>query len=859
MFPDNLTRDEAMARSAALQTQSYEVEVDLTGRAVTDPELTFVSTSVARFSAEAPTATHIDLIAERVISATLNGVELDPATFANSRLRFEAAAGDNELQVQAECRFSRSGLGLHRFVDPADQRIYLYTQFEVSEARRMYACFEQPDLKATFAISVLAPSDWTVIATSAGDDPTPLDDQFSRWNFPATPPISTYITGLVAGQYHQVSTTFEARESTVPMSILCRQSMVDHLDADRIFATTQGGFKIFEEHFGIPYPFGKYDQAFVPEYNMGAMENVGCVVLRDDYIFRSRVTQAAYDGRDNTILHELAHMWFGDLVTMTWWDDLWLKESFAEWAAQFAQSQLDDDHDRAWATFCNARKTWAYRQDQLPSTHPIAADMVDLEAVELNFDGITYAKGASALQQLVAFVGRDAFLEGVRAYFAIHAYGNTKLTDLLQALEKPSGRDLSGWSAEWLETAGVNTIRAQFETDSEGAFTSFAVEQSAAADWPTLRHHRIAIGLYSLDGEQLTRTDRIEVDIAGASTDLPELIGKQQPDLILLNDDDLSYAKVRLDPRSLQTVIAQIAALQSPLPRAVSWGATWDMCRDAEMLAGDYVELVLGGIAVESDLTAVGALLRQAQRAASEYTAPANRDAVLARWETGLADLLSTAAAGSDHQLAFARALAQATNSVAGVDRLVAWLAGTEVPEGLTIDADLRWTFVIELARLGRIDEAAIDAELAADSTITGAEHAAQAKASRPTAEAKAAAWALAVDGDETPNETQRSICTGFWQAGQDEALAGYEERYFAAAEEISAARGVWATKGLSLRNNVLALLFPAIATQELVDTLDRWLASTELTDPVRRVIYERRDDTVRALRCQAAASSTTS
>ncbi|GAA2099460.1 aminopeptidase N [Microlunatus panaciterrae] len=854
VFPANLTRDEARARARLISTQSYELLVDLTGRDLEQPEKTFVSTATVRFTASSAQRSHIDLIADRVLTASLNGVDLDPAGFVDSRLPFEAAAGANELTVTAVLNYSRSGLGLHRFVDPADQRVYLYSQFETSEARRVFACFEQPDLKASYTVSVLAPADWTVISNGPESGRVQHEGGVAQWDFATTEPISTYLVGVVAGEYAVLTDSYTGMKGPIPMSLLCRRSLTQHLDADRILATTRRGFDVFEAQFDYPYPFAKYDQAFVPEYNIGAMENVGCVTLRDEYLFRSRKTAAAYESRDNTILHELAHMWFGDLVTMRWWDDLWLKESFAEWASHFAQSETAGDPAHAWASFCNGRKTWAYRQDQLPSTHPIAADMVDLEAVELNFDGITYAKGASVLRQLVAFVGRDAFLAGARRYFAEHAFGNTELADLLTALEQPSGRDLSGWSSEWLEKAGVNTLRARFSTDAEGRFTTFSVEQTAPALWPTLRSHRLAIGLYELQQGALVRVQRIETDISGASTKITELVGLRQPDLVLVNDDDLTYAKVRLDDRSLRTLINSIHRMDSPLARAVCWGASWDMCRDAELRAADYVELVLRGVVAESDLTAVGAMLRQGRQAVASYTPPERRDAVATRWETGLLEQLESAAAGSDHQLALARALALAARSAAAADRLTAWLHGTGVPDGLAVDTDLRWALVTALARLGRMDDADLAAELTTDNTIAGAEHAAEARAARPTTAAKADAWALAVDGDDIANETQRSICQGFWQSDQDDVLAPYVDRYLAEAEKISAGEGIWRTKAMSLRDNVLTLLFPGQGiTPERLQQIDSWLATAQLSDSVRRIVDERRDDAARALRCQAA------
>lgn len=856
MFPDNLTRASAEARSELISTSAYRVEVDLTGHGLAEPTTTFTSTSEISFVAGRAGHTHLDLIGVAVLAASLDGVALDPASFADSQLPLDLTEGPHVVRVDALCRYSRSGEGLHRFVDPSDDGVYLYTQFEVADARRVFACFEQPDLKARFTISVLAPDRWKVLSNSPLDRYTEVRDGVGRWDFAETEPISTYLTAIAAGDYHAVHDSYAAAQGEVAMSLLCRRSLADHLDAERILATTKSGFAVFEQQFQYPYVFGKYDQVFVPEYNGGAMENAGCVTFRDDYIFRSRVTAATYEARDNTILHELSHMWFGNLVTMKWWDDLWLKESFAEWASHFALSQYCGDPDHPWATFCNSRKNWAYRQDQLPSTHPIAADMVDLEAVELNFDGITYAKGASVLRQLVAFVGLEAFLAGARAYFRDHAYGNTRLSDLLVALHKSSGRDLACWSAEWLEKPGVNTLTPVFAVGDTGHFTSYAVEQTAPPSWPTLRSHRIALGLYRLDGDALRRVERLEIDVAGARTEVPQLVGTLNPDLVLLNDDDLTYAKVRLDAHSRQTLLAHVGRLESPLARAVGWGAAWDMCRDAELPARDYVEMALRGVGQESDLTAVGAVLAQGLKAAADYTAGSERDQVMRRWEQGVWRLLLDAEPSSDHQVALAKAYAVAVCSEEGAERIAGWLRQEQVPAGLTIDASLRWLVVIELARLGAVDESVIEAEQRADNTIMGAEQAAGARAALPQADTKAHAWALAVTGDEVPNETHKRICQQFWQRGQGELLGPYVGRYFEAAEDISQSRGVWAVKGISLRKNVLASLFPQSADPEdLLARVDAWLEQTELSDSVLRVIGERRDDTVRALRCQRNAA----
>ncbi len=857
MFPDNLTRAETRARAELVATHSYRIEVDLSGRAVEDPERLFRSDTTLTFEARAAGDLHVDLIADHVEAASLDGVELDPATFADSRLPLTVTPGPHTVRVLAHCRYSRTGEGLHRFVDPADKATYLYTQFEPADARRVFATFEQPDLKAEFTIGVIAPEDWTVVSNGALLEVEALGDGNARFSFAETKPISTYLTALVAGDYHRVDRTLATPSGEVPAALYCRRSLAEHLDADRIWDVTESGFGVFERHFAQPYPFGKYDQVFVPEYNGGAMENVGCVTLRDEYVFRSRATPASYQVRDDTILHELSHMWFGDLVTMRWWDDLWLKESFATWASNFALSQIVDDPDAAWASFTNGFKTWAYRQDQLPSTHPIAADMVDLEAVEQNFDGITYAKGASVLVQLVAYVGQDDFLAGCRQYFQRHAYGNTDLSDLLAALHAASGRDLSDWSAQWLETTGVNTLQPEITVDDEGVITSFAVRQTAAAEHPTLRQHRIAIGLYGTatgdgDADRLHRVGRIETDVAGERTEVPELVGLTQPPLLLVNDDDLSYAKVRLDPRSLATAVARLGEIDSALARAVCWSATWDMCRDAELPAAQYVDLVLSAVAVESDPVAVRTVLGQAASAARHYTPTTERAEVLRRWQDGVAALMDAADPGSDLQLALVKAFPNAAEDTRGADRLAGWLTGDGVPAGVEIDPELRWSTVVNLARLGRLDEAAIDAEADRDHTVTGAEQAAAAKAARPTAEAKAEAWRLATEADDVPNGTQRAVTLAFWQRGQDEVLAPYVEKYLTAAGQISRGEGGWPTRGYALRENLLRFGFPVPEQlAPFIERLDTFLADPTLVDSVRRPILEGRDNAARSLRCQ--------
>ncbi len=840
----NLTRDEAQTRARLLSVDSYTVELDLT-----TSETTFATTTTISFtSTESGAETFADLVGATIHEITLNGVALDPAeVYADHRIRLADLRERNELVVKADCPYSRTGEGLHRFVDPADDRVYTYTQFEVPDARRVYATFEQPDLKSVFTFHVTAPDSWVVVSNAPTPEPEPLADGKAAWHFPTTERMPTYITAVIAGEYHAEFDTYRGANGDIPLGHYCRQSLVEHMDTEELVKMTSQGFAFFEEAFDYPYPFHKYDQLYVPEYNMGAMENAGAVTLRDEYLPRSRQDASFYEFRCSVILHEMAHMWFGDLVTMRWWDDLWLNESFAEWACYHAAVEATE-FDESWTGFTNARKNWALRQDQLPSTHPIAADNYDLQAVEVNFDGITYAKGASVLKQLVAWVGLDNFLVGLRAYFKKHAFGNSEFSDLLGALEESSGRELDSWAREWLQTSGVNTFTPQFEVDDDGSYTRFSVLQSATTEHPTLRRHRIAIGLYDLenlpDGEaHLVRRTTVETDVEGETTSIEELVGTRQPDLLLLNDGDLSYAKIRLDERSLATVVGGLSRLDDSLARALCWGAAWDMTRDAELSATDFVTLVLGNIAAETDAFGSSRIPGYAAQAANNFSAPGNRAALRKTWERGLRRLLDEAEPGSDHQLTFARSFAGSAHTAEALDDLEGLLDGSLVIEGLSIDTDLRWTLLTGLARGGRADDERIAAELHQDQTISGQERAAAARACRPSAEAKAEAWEIAVVRDDVPNETQRSVVLSLMQPGQDELLMPYLEKYLQVADTL------WEEKGTQRASTALEFLFPRpLASPELLERVSTWLQESSANPAAKRYVREGAADVERYL-----------
>ena len=840
----NLTRVEAQSRAAHLAVQSYAIHLDLTSDGPT-----FDSTTTVRFTSTDPSAPcWLDLIAPEVLDVTLNGRTLDVTEVVDgSRIRLPGFGEKNEVTVRARCAYMTTGEGLHRFVDPVDKQTYLYSQFEVPDSRRVFAVFEQPDLKARFTFTVDAPEDWLVVSNTRAEvsDAAP---GAKRWSFSETEPISSYITAVCAGPYHVEHDTYVGEHGTVPLAVYCRQSLVEYLDAAEIFDITKRGFAFFEKLFDFAYPFGPYDQLFVPEFNAGAMENAACVTYRDEYLFRSRVTDAAYERRAETILHEMAHMWFGDLVTMRWWNDLWLNESFATWASVLAQAEATR-WSESWTTFASAEKLWALRQDQLPTTHPVSAEIRDLADVEINFDGITYAKGASVLKQLVAWVGRDAFIAGLRRYFRRHAFGNATLADLFVELEAESGRDLSTWEQEWLQTAGVNTLRPVLEVSENAGneqYTYAAIHQEAPDDHPTLRSHRIGIGLYDAGPDGLKRRERFEIDITGERTAVPQLVQQSSADLVLLNDDDLTFTKIRFDAGSLATLDTHIGDLHASLPRSLAWTGLTDMLRDAELPASRYVRLVLNGVGRESSLSVVQTLLAQGRVAVELYSDPAGRDDLRERWASGLARRVRQAEPGSDHQLALVHAWSTAAAAPEYVAEISGLLDGSHQMPGLVLDRDLRWHLLQRLVVRGHAGTDEIAAELENDRTAAGERQAALAMAARPTREAKQAAWDAVMDPNALSNSEMEATLAGFMPAEQADLLAEFVEPYFAAVLEV------WNTRTFHTSERIIEGLFPRVQTSQQTVDAAQALAGDDATPPaVARMLAEGAADVERALRAQ--------
>jgi aminopeptidase N len=840
----NLHQTEARERARLLDVSSYDIVLDLTDGSGGPGEGTFRSTTTVKFRcAEPGAATFIEAAATAMRSATLNGAALDLTDWLPERgLSLTDLAADNTLVVDADFAYSTSGQGLHRSADPADGEVYLFSQFQTADAQRVFACFDQPDLKSVFTWHATVPAHWRVISNAPVASVSGAE-QVKTVHFATTVRMSSYVAALCAGPYHEVRRSHDG----IDFGYFCRASMAEHLDVDDLHTITTQGFDFFHDRFGVRYPLPKYDQLWVPDFNAGAMENFGCVTHAEaHYLFRSQVTDFEYEQRANTILHELAHMWFGDLVTMRWWDDLWLNESFAEWASHWCNTHATR-FTEAWTTFLSLRKMWGYRQDQLSSTHPVYCEIPDVESVEVNFDGITYAKGASVLKQLVAYVGEDAFLAGLRDYFAKHAWGNATFDDLLGALSAASGRPVRDFASQWLETSQINTLRPDLVIGDDGRYVRVTVRQEAPEDHPTLRTHRIRIGLYDVDNGKLMRRDQVELDVSGERTDVAQLVGQPAADLLLLNDDDLTYAKIRLDERSLSVVVSHIDGLDAPLARGLCWSATWDQVRDAEMPARDFLALVLRGLPTESDINLVTTGLLRAAGALSFYASPGWAPAGWAALAARAQEVLAGAEPGSGRQLAWARAYTAAARTPEELAVLRGWLDGVGVPDGLVVHADLRWSLVQALVANGAAGEDVIDAELASDATATGQRHAATARALLPTPGAKARAWDELVGDPAPPNWRHRALLQGFWHPAQLALTEPWVDQFHAAAADVWARRD-----GEQAREFLLMAYPPHHVSERTLAASDAWLADESHPAPARRLMAEGRDSVARALAARA-------
>jgi aminopeptidase N len=814
----------------------YAVQLDLTGG-----DQTFASDTTVVFRCLRPGAsTFIEFIGPAVESIELNGKTLPVDAFDGGRIQLADLEEQNVLKVSATAKYMDDGTGMSRFQDPLDGRDYLHTSFESNDAHRMFACFDQPDIKGTFTFQVTAPTDWTVVSNMPG-----VKSDGGVWSFPTTKVISTYLAAVVAGHYHSV----HAQHRNIPLGVYCRQSLAQYLDPEEINELTGQGLDYFESRYGIPYMFGKYDQLFVPEFSAGAMENPGCVTFNERYIFRSRVSQAARQRRAETILHEMAHMWFGDLVTMKWFDDLWLNESFATYMGTLASAEATR-FKKAWTRFAAETKVAARIQDEMPTTHPIVADIPDVESVHLNFDKITYNKGGAVLKQLAAWLGEETFFDGVHTYLERHSYANATLADFLAALEEESGRDLKAWARVWLEEAGLNKLVLDLDVEDR-RITSAAVVQTAPESHPVLRPHHLRIGLFDVAGDHdraFERRRTVELEVDGARTPVPQLAG-EIVDFALLNDGDLAYARVALDASSLDVLLKGRLQLDDDLARAVVWGALWDMVRNGELRASEYVDISIRCIDVETDPAVFQSLVFRTFAAFEEYTSLTHRGDLREAVARAAFDRLQRIPAGSDLQLHWTFTFIDAARRPADLDWVAGLLDGRTRPDGLAVDFAVRWAAVTALATVGAAGAEVIADELERDPTDMGRRAAATARAARPVPEAKAEAWEAVTNG-RISLATKRAIAEGFHRTDQEPLLAEYVQPYFDTLLRF------WESHDIDEALMFARWMYPmTIIRPEVVALTDQWLAR-DLPGPARRSLLESQDEIKRALRTRAFDSS---
>lgn len=852
----SLTRTEAAERAALLTVRATAVELD-----VTAGDAKFHSKTVIRFDARTPGAdTFCEVKPATLHSVVLNGRMLDVSTLADGRLPLRGLQASNELVVVADMAYSHEGEGLHRYVDPADGEVYVYGHSFMDAAPRIFACFDQPDLKSVYTLRVKAPEGWTVLGNASATRDAGLSNAVVArdaasgsalpgtaasgsassgqwWELAETKPLSTYFVTVIAGPYHSVYSEHDG----IPLGLHCRKSLSEYLDVDaeELFTVTGQCFDEYHRLFGVRYPFGKYDQVFCPEFNAGAMENPGCVTFRDQFIFRSAVTDNERGERAMVVAHEMAHMWFGDLVTMRWWDDLWLNESFADYLGHRVTAEATRFTD-SWTAFAVGNKAFGYAADQRPSTHPISADVPDALAGLLNFDGISYAKGASVLRQLVARIGDEALLTGLREYFARHSYGNAELGDFLAVLAEASGRELGDWAAKWLRTANVNTLYPEIEV-SGGRISAAAIRQTAPDTHPVVRPHTLDVGLYGFAEGSERDPVVVRVEIDGEGTELPELVGRPAPKLVLLNDGDLTYAKIRFDVGSLAALPELLPGL-SPLNRALVWNALFQAVRDGELSASVYLDVASGTLAAESEVSILAEVLRVSRFSVADlFVAPADRPATLAAMADAYRKLLSSTEDVADgRRLAVFRAL---IDSSADVVELRGWLAGEGVPAGLAVDVERGWQIRYRLAVLGELSAAELAEALAADRSAQGEEYTAKCGAAMPTAEAKAAAWEAIMTDGELSNYTVWALAEGFWQPEQRELTRPYIGRFFSDLPEAGKLRGFQVLERLA------SLLYPRYEVgAETLRLTGELLDRGDVEPSLRRSVVDRADDLRRAL-----------
>jgi aminopeptidase N len=839
---DVLTQADAEARAARISNVSYTIKLDILKRSPS-----YRGEASIRFAARGEGDTFLDFRGKSIEVLEVNGAKVEPH-WTGFRLVLSGSLlqPENIVRVVYENLYDHTGDGLHQFVDPEDNEEYLYTNFEPYEAHRLFPCFDQPDIKGTYELTVTAPSEWQIITNSRELDAASAEDERTTRTYEKTKPFSTYLFAMIAGPYHAV---FD-EHGTVRLGLFCRKSLAQYLDSDEIFTISKQGLEFFSEFFDYPYPFGKYDQIFVPEFNSGAMENVAAVTHNEYMVYRDPPTDTQRRNRAETVLHEMAHMWFGNLVTMRWWNDLWLNESFATYTAYLAMEHATR-FDTGWQDFNAAIKNWAYRQDQLVTTHPIAGQVADTDETFLNFDGITYGKGASVLKQLVAAIGIDGFREGMRRYFKQYAFGNASLSDFMAALESGSGRDLGEWSRLWLETASLNTLSASFESDGE-RLTRLTVGQTSPEEYPTLRPHRIDVAVLNDEGAALTATV-LPVELTGREIEVEEAVGLPRPSLVFPNANDHGYAKVALDPDSVDFAKGNMERIGDPLLRQLLWSSLWNMVRDQQLKSTEYLDLVRKKAQVEQRLDLLEAILGQASAALSRFVPDGLREEETHRLFLATWSGLEAAPAG-DAKIIWARTLIGAAMTPEDL-QLVGQLAdGTQEVEGLTVDQEMRWAIAIRWMAYGiEGAEERLLGEAERDPSDRGQRALLRGQTSVPSSEVKAKAWERFHGEGYGSLKLTTAAMSGFnWQHQRD-ILEPYVDRFFAGVTGIFRQ-----SEDKEFQRDYFGSLFPSYRVEE--STLGRSesvLAETADELPVlRRLLREANDELARAIRCRRFAES---
>ncbi len=778
-----LSETEAMRRSARVSDVAYTLNFKLSNEEVFQGSTT-IDLNLLDNSADLT----VDLNSATINSLKINGKIVTPdynqwfITIDKDDLK----KGNNRFEIDYSRQHSTNGEGLHRFKDPVDGKVYLYSHFEPAAAQQMFPSFDQPDIKATYKLNVTAPKDWYVISAQPETSITE-SDQNKRWDFPVTPKLSTYNFSMHAGPYKMWQDT----TGKYPARLFARQSVAEQIHPDMWFKFTRQGFEFFEQYFDIPYPFKKYDQVLVPDFLYGAMENAGAVTFDErSFLSRGSVSKGQQESLAQTILHEMAHQWFGNLVTMKWWNGLWLNESFAAYMHYLSTAEATE-FDNAWRTFYIGRKQSAYSQDQMITTHPIEVPVPTTGNAFDNIDAITYAKGASVLRQLSFYLGQDVFRQGIRNYLKKYAYQNATLDDFVNSLAQAAGRDLSEFKQQWLYHAGVNSIEADYQCDN-GKISSFNIKQSAPSNHPILRQQHVNIALFNLTDGKLAFNKASPITYSGETTEVSALIGEQCPDMVYPNYQDWGFVKVNLDEKSFATIKSSINTVDDTLLRAMLWQSLSDSVSDGKLPMNDFIDVLMTHALNERDYTIMRQLSGKIRGTwyylnlfgdeFKDYRHEKSKQFEAIAWQA-----LEEFKDNSGFQRIWFGILRSVATNKASLDKFAAMLKGDFNIPNLTINQDYRWSLVQMLSRYDYPGAAElIEQELQRDNSDSGQKQAIAAKAASPDPKVKAY-WVaeFASDTPEYPFPLQRYAMGALFPSNQGDLAEQYADQLIESLADI--------------------------------------------------------------------------